>query len=231
MNMTFKCAKCGQELEVPRDAAGQQAECPECGAGIEVPTPAALLNDVPEKAVPAVRLLRDGVAMVSGERGPVHAALRQAMLDCGGKVAKDEEDSGTLEARWRYGLNAFGLRVVAKLSVPEPGQVEVALEGGFRDAAVTTGACKEKALGVMDALVRILSGGADATPQSSTIRADRAEKNNATSPVATMSFLGAVCFLVFSVVWWLFMGVNIMFTLKMVIAGAILGAFVGLFER
>lgn len=30
--VSFVCASCRQELEVPRDAVGQAVECPSCGA-------------------------------------------------------------------------------------------------------------------------------------------------------------------------------------------------------
>ncbi len=36
--VSFRCKKCGQEIEAPHTAAGMQAECPACGTAISIPT-------------------------------------------------------------------------------------------------------------------------------------------------------------------------------------------------
>lgn len=38
--VSFVCASCRQELEVPRDRIGQTVECPSCGARFVVAPPA-----------------------------------------------------------------------------------------------------------------------------------------------------------------------------------------------
>ncbi len=36
--VSFRCKKCGQEIEAPHTAAGMQAECPACGTSITIPS-------------------------------------------------------------------------------------------------------------------------------------------------------------------------------------------------
>jgi nucleoid DNA-binding protein/DNA-directed RNA polymerase subunit RPC12/RpoP len=55
--VSFRCKKCGQEIEAPHTAAGMQAECPACGTAIEIPPesePGTLHGPaLPEPAAPA----------------------------------------------------------------------------------------------------------------------------------------------------------------------------------
>lgn len=73
------------------------------------------------------------------------AYVRSVMESHGGKIKKDDIQSGLIEAAWRYGLNAFGLRVKAQFRTLSDDSIELNLNGGFADALDTTGAGEKKA--------------------------------------------------------------------------------------
>lgn len=90
--------------------------------------------------------------------------VRSVVTTNGGTLKKDDMTSGTLEGAWRYGLNAFGLRVTIQFRTVAEGQVELHVKGGFADAFDTTGAGKKKAQEIVGLISGLKPSAAPAMP-------------------------------------------------------------------
>lgn len=102
-------------------------------------------------------------ASVSGDYGAAFHGMRVVLEQRGGKVKKESLDDGYIEARFRYGVNPWGLRVGAQFRDVGAGSYEVRVNGHFKDAFDSTGAAKERAIGVLDDFASLQPTGSSAT--------------------------------------------------------------------
>ena len=71
--------------------------------------------------------------------------VRNVVIANGGTLRKEDAAAGTIEGAWKYGINAFGLRVTIQFRTVADQQIELHVKGAFVDAFDTTGAGKKKA--------------------------------------------------------------------------------------
>jgi TM2 domain-containing membrane protein YozV len=115
-----------------------------------------------------VQQVSEGVVNVTGDYQSVYNALRQAMMDAGGTIKTDAMNTGIVEGAWKYGINAFGLRVTARFNTLPSGQIQVSIKGGFKDALDTFGTGRKKAIEITTAfLQKFPSSSASLSQQSS----------------------------------------------------------------
>lgn len=104
-------------------------------------------------------------ASVSGDYGAAFQGMRVVLEQHGGKVKKESLADGYIEARFRYGVNPWGLRIAAQFRDTGAGNYEVRVNGHFKDAFDSTGAAKERAIGVLDDFASFeLAGSSAASP-------------------------------------------------------------------
>jgi len=70
--------------------------------------------------------------------------MRQAMLDCKGKMKTDDIGQGMLESSWDYGMSVFGLRVIAQFIGMPDGNIQISITGDIKDAIGAKGIAKKK---------------------------------------------------------------------------------------
>lgn len=135
------CTQCGTALP---DSA---RFCPSCGhpAG---QVPAAAAGAVTAEGLHFERIA-EMVLRSSADYARLHAHVRKAIVSMGGKIKSDDPRTAVIDARWRYGINLFGLRVTASFYQVSPSTVEIRFAGGFVDAFDTTSAGLKKALEVI----------------------------------------------------------------------------------
>ena len=80
------------------------------------------------------------------------AHVRSVIVSNGGTIKKDDATSGVIEGAWRYGLNAFGIRVTVQFRTVDNENIEINVKGGFADAFDTTGVAKKKAQEIFKAI-------------------------------------------------------------------------------
>jgi len=76
--------------------------------------------------------------------------VRTTMERMGGAIKQEDSTEGKIEASYKHGINAFGLRVTAVFRELENGSLQVSFTGGFKDAIDTWGSAKKKAMEVRD---------------------------------------------------------------------------------
>ena len=84
------------------------------------------------------------VTVVYGPYDVVFGLMRDSMERMSGKIKNDSMSEGNLLAKWRYGINPFGLSVSAIMRDAGNGWVRVEVEGFFTDAIDTFGHAKKK---------------------------------------------------------------------------------------
>ena len=87
---------------------------------------------------------------VTGPYQELYDSLKQTMVENKGSIIVDEKNTGQLEAKWRYGVNAAGLRVTIRFNSLESGQTQITIKGHFKDSIDTFGAAKKKARKIID---------------------------------------------------------------------------------
>ncbi len=85
------------------------------------------------------------VALVHGPYDLAYQLMRDAMSKTKGKIKTDSASQGSLLAKWRYGINLFGLSVSAVMRDAGNGWTRVEVKGFFSDAVDTFGHAKKKA--------------------------------------------------------------------------------------
>lgn len=90
--------------------------------------------------------------------------IRHIVVTNGGTIKKDNMTNGTLEGAWRYGINAFGLRVTIQFRTVAENLIELHVKGGFADALDTTGAGKKKAQEIIGLILGVAPSTATAMP-------------------------------------------------------------------
>ena len=84
--------------------------------------------------------------------------FEDALVRCKGTIKKRDADKGVLEAAWKYGVNAFGLRVTGMFQSVGDDRIQVTIRGRFKDAFDTLGAAKKKAMAVREAFLMLVGG-------------------------------------------------------------------------
>ncbi|GAB3437679.1 TM2 domain-containing protein [Insolitispirillum peregrinum] len=90
-----------------------------------------------------------GTFQFTGDYTAAITAMVRAMTELSGTIKKQNIEEGLVEAAWRYGLNPWGLRVVAQFRDGGDGSIIVTVRGGFKDAFSTVAAPREKAEAVL----------------------------------------------------------------------------------
>jgi hypothetical protein len=78
--------------------------------------------------------------------------VEQAMADCGAKIKKRSPEAGQMEGKCRYGINPFGMTVMA-LFFSDASGAHVEIKACFTDAFDTFGACKKKVRKISERLM------------------------------------------------------------------------------
>jgi hypothetical protein len=99
---------------------------------------------------PVVTQDSEFVLRIRATREAAAEAVRAAVVARNGKIRS--EDADRIEAAWRYGINAFGLRVTVTLTDGGTGEVIASFRGHFVDAFDTTGVAKARAREVIAAV-------------------------------------------------------------------------------
>jgi len=76
----------------------------------------------------------------------VYQLAMDEIISNGGKIKTDDFHSGYLEGAWRYGLNFGGLRVAIHIRKTAEDDIELHVEGGFKNSIDTFGSGKKKAV-------------------------------------------------------------------------------------
>ena len=87
--------------------------------------------------------------VVHGPYDVVFDLMRNSMSEMKGKIKNDSMPEGNLLAKWRYGINPFGLSVSVIMRDAGNGWIRVEVKGFFTDAIDTFGHAKKKARQLM----------------------------------------------------------------------------------
>ena len=88
---------------------------------------------------------KTGTIVSDGSYEVLFQLCKEVMEGLGGKLVEEDKANGILEARWRYGINLFGMRVRALFTNAGDGKTEIAFKGRFADAIDSTGAAGKRA--------------------------------------------------------------------------------------
>lgn len=143
---TKQCPFCAEQI------ATAAVKCKHCGEFLDAgkATPG---GPHPPTATPT----GDGVIVFSGDYSVAYQAMRETLSLLGGTIKVDEQANGKLEAAWRYGLNAFGLRVAVFFRSRDDQSIEITCRGRFKDALDTFGGARKKRDSVIQDFVRRFS--------------------------------------------------------------------------
>ncbi len=89
--------------------------------------------------------------------------IKSVIVSAGGAIKKENEQSGTLEGAWRYGVNPWGLRVTVQFRTVEDSIIELHVKGGFKDSFDVTGKGTKKAREIINFIL-----GRESVPENST---------------------------------------------------------------
>jgi hypothetical protein len=99
------------------------------------------------------QLIDNMTIAVNAEYPAVFNRVKEAVISLNGKVLSEDLGRGEIEAKWKYGINFYGLRVEVKFATIQDKTIQIAFNGFFKDAADTTGACNKKCKELIDAVV------------------------------------------------------------------------------
>lgn len=88
----------------------------------------------------------------SGEKEALMLMCRKLLVSKSARVKNINLEQGVIDARFRYGINPFGLRVTLTFIAKEQDSWEINICGDFVDAADTFGAADKKAKDVRSAI-------------------------------------------------------------------------------
>ena len=169
----FICPHCQQQLHLPTSTLGQKGTCPGCSQVITVtastdaaPSPAQQpqyqppqhpqYQQPPQQAppvpTPPFHMLEIGHFMFVIPYDQAFSMVEQAMADCGAKIKKRLPEAGQMEGKCRYGINPFGMTVMAHFFSDTTG-AHVEIKASFTDAFDTFGACKKKVRKISERLM------------------------------------------------------------------------------
>jgi TM2 domain-containing membrane protein YozV len=92
-------------------------------------------------------------AIITGDFAKAFDAMKATLLSLKGKIKKDSQADGFLEASWRYGINPWGMRVKVQFRDIGDGQTEMTVKGAFKDSFDTTGVARDKGIAVLDSFL------------------------------------------------------------------------------
>jgi TM2 domain-containing membrane protein YozV len=102
-------------------------------------------------AIVSCRQIEECAFEVMGDYDELQRAVTIAMMQCGGTIVSESAENGVIEAKWRSGLNLWGLRVTARFNSLDSGEIQLSLRGSYKDSLDTFGKAKKKALEVSKA--------------------------------------------------------------------------------
>ncbi len=132
-------------------------KCKHCGEFLDAGN--VQRNATPHTHTPTATPTGDGVIVFSGDYSVAYQAMRETLSLLGGTIKVDEQANGKLEAAWRYGLNAFGLRVAVFFRSRDDQSIEITCRGYFKDAMDTFGGARKKRDAVVQEFTRRFTDG------------------------------------------------------------------------
>lgn len=166
----FVCPHCQQQLHLSTSTLGQKGKCPGC---FQVITVTASTDAAPSSAqqpqyqqpqqpqyqqptqqapTTTFHMLEIGHFMFVIPYDQAFSMVEQAMADCGAKIKKRLPEAGQMEGKCRYGINPFGMTVMAHFFSDTTG-AHVEIKASFTDAFDTFGACKKKVRKISERLM------------------------------------------------------------------------------
>jgi len=133
---------------------------------VAAPSPRA---SMPQSAAQAMEFRAESeyAAVVHGPYDVVYQLMRDAMTNAKGKIKTDSASQGSLLAKWRYGINPFGLSVSAVMRDAGNGWTRVEVKGFFSDAVDTFRHAKKKARLVLDQFRTLVESQSSVAPATS----------------------------------------------------------------
>ena len=89
-------------------------------------------------------------ASLTGSYDAAFKGMRAVFERRGGTIKTESLTDGYIEARYRYGVNPWGLRIGAQFRDMADGNYEVRVKGSFKDAFDSTGAAQKRAIEALD---------------------------------------------------------------------------------
>ena len=176
---TKPCPFCGEQI------LAVAKKCKHCGEFLEPRVQQQAVAHA--SSAPRIIPQGDGVVVFQGSYEEAFAAMRETMAVMGGTIKSEDMQKGELEGGWRYGINAFGLRVAAYFKALPDGSIQVSTRGRFKDAIDTFGGARKKRDQVVTAFVTRFQQAPAPAAAGVALAQPLAQNMGATSPPAVVS--------------------------------------------
>ncbi len=168
----FVCPHCQRQFHLSTSVVGRKGKCPDCSQTMTVTAPTQSAPAMPQpqyqqpqqpqyqppiqQAPPAptttFHMVEMGHFMFAIPYDQAFSMVEQAMSDCGARIKKRLPEAGQMEGKCRYGINPFGMTVMALFFSDATG-AHVEIKASFTDAFDTFGACKKKVRKISERLM------------------------------------------------------------------------------
>ena len=111
-----------------------------------------------------LRVIDDTTFVTDTPYEALFGLARDAAASAGGTIKSQDPATGSIQAKFRYGINPTGIRVGIQLRRSADGETEVVVTGRIGDSFDTTGAGKKRGREVLNALIQRIEGGSTAAP-------------------------------------------------------------------
>ena len=160
-------------MQLPVSVIGQQGKCPTCSQVVTITSPTQAAPPMPQQPqyqqpqqpqfqepvqqapaapVSTFQMMEMGHFIFAIPYDQAFSMVEQAMADCGAKIKKRLPEEGQMEGKCRYGINPFGMTVMARFFSDATG-AHVEIKASFTDAFDTFGACKKKVRKISERLM------------------------------------------------------------------------------
>tara|TARA_B100000809_G_scaffold240246_1_gene262418 strand:+ start:127 stop:669 length:543 start_codon:yes stop_codon:yes gene_type:complete len=159
----FVCPHCQHQLHLSTSVVGRKGKCPGCSQVTTIAAPTHAAPSTPQQpqyqqpiqqAPPTTnfQMMEMGHFIFAIPYDQAFSMVEQAMADCGAKIKKRLPEAGQMEGKCRYGINPFGMTVMALFFSDATG-AHVEIKASFTDAFDTFGACKKKVRKISERLM------------------------------------------------------------------------------
>jgi TM2 domain-containing membrane protein YozV len=111
-----------------------------------------------------LRVIDDTTLFTNVEYATLFDLAREAATSVGGTIKSEDRAAGSVQAKFRYGINPTGIRVGIQLRRSGDGETEVVVTGRIGDSFDTTGAGKKRGREVLNALAQRIETGSTTGP-------------------------------------------------------------------